>query len=77
MANYNLSIVNGHFKSVAVLKADDENRAWQEAIKAAVQIGADQVSHGNPFFGAEVSLKEGERLVGRYVVSVGAVPLKD
>jgi hypothetical protein len=77
MAIYNLSIVNGHFSSAADLNAEDENRAWQEAIRAAVQIGADQVSHGNPFFGAEVSLKEGKKLVGRYVVSVGAVPLKD
>jgi hypothetical protein len=42
-----------------------------------LRIAADQVSHGNPFFGAEVTLHEGNKRVGRYVVSVGATPLKD
>jgi hypothetical protein len=35
------------------------------------------VSHGNPFFGAEVTLEEGDQRIGRYVVSVAAAPLKD
>ena len=77
MATYRLSIVNEHFSDTADLNATDELRAWQEAIKSTITIAADQVSHGNPFFGAEVRLEEGERLVGRYVVSVGATPLKD
>jgi hypothetical protein len=77
MATYRLSITNGHFSDAMDLKAGDEMRAWQEAIKATITIAADQVSHGSPFFGAEVRLDEGERLVGRYVVSVGATPLKD
>jgi len=51
--------------------------AWQKAIGAAIGIAADQVSHGNPFFGAEVTLEEGNKQIGRYVVSVGATPLKD
>jgi hypothetical protein len=76
MASYRLSIVNEHFSDSAELNAKDEMRAWQEAIKSAITIAADQVSHGNPFFGAEIRL-EGDRLVGRYVVSVGATPLKD
>jgi hypothetical protein len=37
----------------------------------------EQVSHGNPFFGAEITLEEGKKRIGRYVVSVGATPLKD
>jgi hypothetical protein len=77
MATYRLSIINEHFSDTAELKASDEMRAWQEAIKSAITIAADQVSHGNPFFGAEVRLEEGGTLVGRYVVSVGATPLKD
>ena len=77
MATYRLSIVNEHFSDTADLKAKDVVRAWQEAIKTAITIAADQVSHGSPFFGAEVRLEEGEDLIGRYVVSVGATPLKD
>ena len=52
-------------------------KAWQKAIGSAVTIAADQVSHGNPFFGAEVTLDEGNKRIGRYLVSVGATPLKD
>jgi hypothetical protein len=44
---------------------------------SAVLIAADQVSHGNPFFGAEVTLQEGKKRIGRWVVSVGATPLKN
>jgi hypothetical protein len=76
MTTNRLSIINEHFSGTSDLKATDEMRAWQEAIKSAITIAADQVSHGNPFFGAEIRLEEGEKLVGRYVVSVGATPLK-
>ena len=51
--------------------------AWQEAFKSAIMIASDQVSHGAPFFGAEVRLEKGKTLVGRYIVSVGATALKD
>ena len=77
MATYRLSIINEHFSDTADLKATDVVKAWQEAIKSTIVIAADQVSHGSPFFGAEVRLEEGETLVGKYVVSVGATPLKD
>jgi hypothetical protein len=30
-----------------------------------------------PFFGAEVTLEQGNKRIGRYVVSVAAAPLKD
>ena len=77
MPTYRLSIINEHFSDTANLKAKDELRAWQEAIKTAITIAADQVSHGSPFFGAEIRLAQGKTLAGRYVVSVGATPLKD
>jgi hypothetical protein len=51
--------------------------AWQKAIGTAIAIAGDQVSHGNPFFGAEVTLEEGNRRIGRYVVAVGATPLNN
>jgi hypothetical protein len=46
-------------------------------MKSAITIAADHVSHGSPFFGAEVTLSQGNKKLGRYVVSVGATPLKD
>jgi hypothetical protein len=77
MATYRVSIVNEHFTQSGEHEAPDVVHAWQGAIKSAIAIGADQVSHGNPFFGAEVTLEEGNKQIGRYVVSVGATPLKD
>ena len=77
MANYTLTIVNEHFSSTAELEASDNIEAWQRAISSAITIAAEQVSHGNPFFGAEVTVTEGKEQIGRYVVSVGATPLKD
>jgi hypothetical protein len=72
-----VSIVNEHFSQSGEHDAPDVVTAWQSAIRSAIDIAADQVSHGNPFFGAEVTLEEGNKQVGRYVVSVGATPLKD
>jgi hypothetical protein len=77
MPTYRVSIVNEHFSSSEEQEAPDVVKAWQKAIGSAVTIAADQVSHGNPFFGAEVTLAEGNKKLGRYVVSVGATPLKD
>jgi hypothetical protein len=77
MPTYRVSIVNEHFSQDGEHEAADVVTAWQKAIGAAIAIAADQVSHGNPFFGAEVTLGEGNKQIGRYVVSVGATPLKD
>jgi len=77
MATYRVSIVNEHFTSSEEQESADVVTAWQSAIGSAIAIAADQVSHGNPFFGAEVTLEQGSKRIGRYVVSVAAAPLKD
>ena len=77
MPTYRVTIVNEHFSQDGEHEANDVVTAWQKAIRAAIEIAADQVSHGNPFFGAEVRLEEGNKQIGRYVLSVGASPLKD
>jgi len=77
MPAYRVTIVNEHFSQDGEHEAADVRAAWQKAIRAAIEIAADQVSHGDPFFGAEVRLEEGNKQIGRYVISVGASPLKD
>jgi hypothetical protein len=77
MPTYRVSIVNEHFAHSGEQEAPDVVKAWQQAIASAVAIAGEEVSHGNPFFGAEVSLAEGNKTIGRYVVSVGVSPLKD
>ena len=77
MVTYRLTIVNEHFSQEGELEAPDMLEAWQKAITSTIAIAGDQVSHGNPFFGAEVTIEEGNKRIGRYIVSVGATPLKD
>jgi hypothetical protein len=74
---YRITVVNEHFSQIGEQEAPDVIEAWQKAIGTAIAIAGDQVSHGNPFFGAEVTLEEGNRRIGRYVVAVGATPLNN
>jgi hypothetical protein len=77
MPTYTVTIVNGHFAQTGEQEARDNVEVWKAAISSAITIAADQVSHGNPFFGAEVTVAQGKEQIGRYLVSVGATPLKD
>ncbi|PTW47339.1 hypothetical protein C8J25_10354 [Sphingomonas faeni] len=77
MPTYTVTIVNEHFTQSGEQESSDNIEAWKSAISSAIAIGADQVSHGSPFFGAEVIVTQGKQQLGRYVVSVGATSLKD
>jgi hypothetical protein len=77
MPSYTVTIVNEHFSQSGEQESRDNIEAWKSAISSAITIAADQVSHGNPFFGAEVTVTQGKEQLGRYLVSVGATPLKD
>ena len=76
MASYTVTIVNEHFSQTGEEEAPDNIEIWKRAIASAISIAADQVSHGSPFFGAEVTIAQGDEQIGRYLVSVGATPLK-
>lgn len=77
MQSYTVTIVNEHFSQSGEQKASDDIAAWKAAIASAIDIAKDQVSHGSPFFGAEVIITKGSVKVGRYLVSVGSAPMKD
>lgn len=77
MPTYTITIVNEHFTQSGEQESPDIIEAWKSAISSAISIGADQVSHGSPFFGAEVTVTHGKEQLGRYMVSVGATSLKD
>ena len=77
MPIYTITIVNEHFSQSGEQEKADDNEAWQATISGTIAIAGEQVSHGNPFFGAEVTVARGDERVGRYVVSVGATPLRD
>lgn len=77
MPSYTVTIVNEHFSQTGEHEATDNIQVWKSAVATAITIAAEQVSHGNPFFGAEVTIAQGDEQIGRYLVAVGATPLKD
>jgi hypothetical protein len=73
MPSYTITVVNERFTQEGQHEAADNIAAWKEAISSAIGIAGEQVSHGNPFLGAEVTLAQGARtawavcrLGGRY-----------
>lgn len=71
-----VTVVNETIESRNHHEAATASDAYQRAIRGALEIGVDEVSNGKPFFGAEVKVENGDSLMGRFVVSVGASPLQ-
>lgn len=75
MPTFQISIVNETFASSNDHEMHSLDDASAEALKAALQIGSDEVAGGKQFFAAEVKVETSNELVGRFVVSIGASPL--
>ena len=45
-------------------------------MRGAIAIASEQIERGDHYFAAEVSLSESDQMVARFVLSVGASPLK-
>ena len=76
MATFTVTVHNEDFTSSDEHNCPDEETALKQAIKAAISIATDHVAAGKPFFGAEVRLEHSNKTIARYVVAVGASPLK-
>ena len=77
MPNYRVSVINQTFRACNEHDLQTLDDAREQGIKSALEIGADEVAKGKPFFGAEVRVENGGELLGRYVVSVGFSPLQE
>ena len=77
MPIFRISVLNETFSASGEHELATADKAKTEGVKGALAIGADEVSRGNQFFGAEVKIEDGGELVGRFVVSVGASPIED
>lgn len=75
MATFTIRVVNEDFSSSNEHETDSPDDARVQALKAALEIGADEVLSGKHFFAAEVKVETANQTVGRFVVSVGASPL--
>lgn len=76
MPMFHIRVVNSDFESCNELDASSPDDAKKHALRAALQIGVDEVCNGNPFFGAEVRVEFNGNVETRFVVGMGQSPLK-
>lgn len=77
MPIFNITVHNEDFSTSEEFDCPSNEDALKHGLKSAIAIASDQVSAGKPFFGAEVSLEQGNELLLRYVVAIGASRLKN
>ena len=73
---FHITVHNEDFTSCDDYDCAGNEDALKQGLKAAIAIASDQVSSGKPFFGAELTLEQGNKQLIRYVVAIGASPLK-
>jgi len=70
MATFQISITNDTFASSNSQEVHSLDAATAQALKAALQIGSDEVVGGKRFFAAEVKVETANETVRRFVVSM-------
>ncbi|HEX5258696.1 MAG TPA: hypothetical protein VFW35_07935 [Sphingomicrobium sp.] len=72
MPTFRITVINQTFSACDEHELPSFEAARMQGIKAALEIGSDEVANGNPFFAAEVLVADGDETLGRFVVSIGA-----
>ena len=72
MPTFRITVTNQTFRACDDHELPSFDAARVQGIKAALDIGSDEVANGNPFFAAEVLVADGNETLGRFVVSIGA-----
>jgi hypothetical protein len=70
-----IRITNKDFESSSDANASGLEAVRAEALRAALQIGTDEVCSGKPFFGAEIAI-ENDESVERLIIAIGTSPLR-
>ncbi len=76
MPRFRIRVINTDFDNSNEIDRPSADQAREEALKSALQIGVDEVCNGTPFFGAEVCIESGSKVVERLVVAIGVSPLR-
>ena len=76
MPVFRVHITNNDYDNGTDIERDTREEVRNEAILSALQIGADEVTAGTPFFGAEVRIESEGEIIERMVVAVGVSPLR-
>lgn len=76
MPTFNIHTVNSTFASEDSINAPSLQHARTKALKGALAIGADEICKGIPFFGAEIRIQDGDKILERMVVAIGTSSLQ-
>ena len=76
MPTYCIRVVNRDFATSGDHELSSMEAAKTEALKGALQIGAQEVCEGKAFFAAEISIENEHEPTERMMVAVGASPLR-
>ena len=76
MPLYRISVINSDFNAEESHELDDAESAWRYSLKAAFEIGFDEIMRGAKFYGAEVRIHHEDALLNRFMVSAGTTPLQ-
>ena len=77
MPAFNIKIVNEDFSASEERELPDAESARREALIGALAIGSEALYKGTEkLFGAEVTISEGGQKRLRFLVAMGATPLK-
>jgi hypothetical protein len=76
MPTFFVQVINSDFQASSQVEADDIADAQRQALKSALQIGADEVCKGVPFFGAEIRVELDGQVAERFLVTMGQSPLQ-
>ena len=75
MPTFRIYVINSDFESSNHVDASDFHNARSQALRAALQIGVDEVCQGKHFFGAEIRV-ELDGKTERFMVGMGQTPLQ-
>jgi hypothetical protein len=73
---FRICIVNSDFRDCEETHQPDAEAARKQALKGALQIGAEEIAGGSAFFGAEVSIAYEGEVLERMMIAIGASTLK-
>jgi hypothetical protein len=76
MPTSRIRITNKDFESSCEANASSPEGVREEALRAALHIGTDEICAGKPFFGAEVTIENEHGPGERLVIAIGASPLR-
>jgi hypothetical protein len=76
MTSFHIHVVNSDFEASNHVNAPDLDHARTAGLKAALEVGAEELCSGIPFFGAKIRLEVDGEVTERMVIAMGASRLR-